>query len=52
MANQSQYVIEYELNDGINAANPSTYTIETPNITLLNPTKLGLYFDGWYIIFI
>lgn len=42
------YSIEYSLYDGTNASNPSSYTIESPNITLLNPTKTGHTFGGWY----
>jgi len=43
------YTITYVLNNGTNAANnPSNYSIESENITLLNPTKAGYSFDGWY----
>lgn len=30
------------------ASNPSTYTIESENITLYAPTKTGYLFGGWY----
>ena len=44
-----EYNITYELDGGINASgNPSKYTIETENITLVSPTKDGMIFDGWY----
>ena len=43
------YTITYELNGGVNHAdNPSSYTIETPETTLLSATKTGYTFDGWY----
>jgi uncharacterized repeat protein (TIGR02543 family) len=42
------YTITYNLNGGTNGANPSTYTILTSNITLLNATKANNTFDGWY----
>ena len=47
------YAISYELNGGTNNAdNPSSYTIETPTITLKAPTlkaptKDGIEFAGW-----
>ena len=42
------YTITYNLDGGTNAANPATYTIETPTITLLDATKSGFEFYGWY----
>ncbi|PKM40942.1 MAG: hypothetical protein CVV04_00330 [Firmicutes bacterium HGW-Firmicutes-9] len=43
-----EYNISYELNGGVNdAANPATYTIESADITLANPTKAGYNFLGW-----
>lgn len=43
------YTISYELNDGTNNNNnPSSYTIETPTITLQDPTKSGFDFVGWF----
>ena len=43
------YTITYYLNGGINTTNnPTSYTIETANIKLQNPTKTGYTFGGWY----
>lgn len=43
------YNINYILNGGTNSANnPSTYTVETEDITLEPATKTGYTFDGWY----
>ena len=43
------YSIAYFLNGGINnAGNPTSYTIQSPLISLLSPTKSGYVFDGWY----
>jgi len=45
----STYTVVYTLNGGTNnAANPATYTILTPTITLSAPTKAGNLFGGWY----
>ncbi|MGI6735813.1 MAG: InlB B-repeat-containing protein [Anaerovoracaceae bacterium] len=45
----NNYTIHYELNGGTNAkTNSSTYTIESKDITLADPTKKGYTFDGWY----
>ena len=42
------YQITYVLNGGtVNEANPATYTIETADITLNNPTREGYQFTGW-----
>ena len=40
------YNITYELNGGT-ATNPKSYTVESDNITLTNPTKTGHTFTGW-----
>lgn len=40
------YTITYDLDGGI-ASNLTTYTIETDDITLNNPSKSGYYFAGW-----
>ena len=40
------YAINYDL-DGGSAANPTSYTIETPTFTLNNPTRTGYTFEGW-----
>ena len=43
------YTITYNLDGGTNHAdNPATYTIETPTITLKEPTRTGYSFAGWY----
>ena len=45
----SNYPITYVMDRGFNnEANPSTYTILTPNITLLAPDKEGHTFNGWF----
>ena len=42
------YQISYELNGGsISGTNPTTYNIESADITLINPTKEGYNFVGW-----
>lgn len=42
------YTITYNLNGGTNNANnPSTYNIESDDITLAAPTKYGYDFTGW-----
>ena len=42
------YAITYNLNGGeVATENPATYTIETPNFTLVNPTREGYTFLGW-----
>lgn len=42
------YNIIYNLNDGTGGDTPTTYTIETPTITLGTPTRTGYIFDGWF----
>lgn len=43
-----EYTISYNLDDGTNAdTNPATYTVETDDITLAEPTKQGYIFQGW-----
>ena len=43
------YTIEYVLNDGINSSeNAISFTVETAEITLVNPSREGYIFDGWY----
>jgi uncharacterized repeat protein (TIGR02543 family) len=47
--NVINFDIFYTLNGGNhNETNPDTYHIETPTITLAEPTKLGFTFKGWY----
>ena len=41
------YNIEYTLNGGSPTGNPSTYTINSSDIILNNPTRTGYTFDGW-----
>ena len=42
------YNITYDLQGGtVNGTNPTTYTVETPTFTLINPTKQGYVFTGW-----
>lgn len=44
-----QYSITYNLNDGTNhAENPAEYNVSSVKITLLEPSKTGYRFDGWY----
>ena len=43
-----EYTITYDLDGGSVATdNPTTYNIESRNITLVNPTREGYEFDGW-----
>ena len=42
------YRIEYDLNDGtLENDNPTSYTIESDEIVLNNPSKVGYTFIGW-----
>ncbi len=42
------YTITYNLNNGTNnISNPSTYSIESPTITLKDPSRSGYTFIGW-----
>ena len=42
------YTISYDLDGGeVETANPTSYTIESDDITLVNPTKDGYEFTGW-----
>ena len=46
---EGDYIITYNLDDGTNAdENPSSYNVETETISLINPTKTGYKFAGWY----
>ena len=46
---KAEYTITYELNGGKNYSdNPTGYNVTTPTITLVNPTKTGYNFLGWY----
>ncbi|NLK53167.1 MAG: hypothetical protein GX295_12115 [Syntrophomonadaceae bacterium] len=42
------YDITYNLDGGTNGANPASYNVETPTITLENATKTGYTFAGWW----
>ena len=43
-----EYTITYDLDGGMaEGSNPTTYTIESDNITLVNPTKEFHQFVGW-----
>jgi|GEM_PF-6069811 len=43
------YSISYELNGGTNAAgNPTSYTTGSDTVAILNPTRSGYSFSGWY----
>jgi uncharacterized protein (TIGR02145 family)/uncharacterized repeat protein (TIGR02543 family) len=42
------YSINFLLDGGTNGSNPTTYTISSPTITLLEPTKAGYTFAGWF----
>ena len=49
-ATLNQYTITYDLAGGTlpdGDANPGTYTVESEDITLANPTKTGHAFAGW-----
>ena len=42
------YTISYTLDGGtVSGTNPTSYTVEDNNITLINPTKTGYTFAGW-----
>lgn len=44
------YQIEYILDGGTNdVLNPDSYTLETPSIALLDPTREGCNFLGWFV---
>lgn len=44
-----QYGIQYNLNGGtLSGTNPSSYYVNSSDITLINPTKSGYVFTGWY----
>ena len=43
-----EYAITYELNSGrVSGINPSSYNIESADISILNPGRAGFAFKGW-----
>ena len=46
----TDYTINYNLPAGAvnSATNPETFTVQTPTITLGEPTLMGATFNGWY----
>ena len=42
------YTITYDFNGGAEVKNPTSYTVETETFVLLEPTKEGYTFEGWY----
>ena len=42
-----EYRIDYVLDGGTVTSNPDKYTIESPDITINNPSKTGYTFVGW-----
>ena len=47
--NATSYTITYKLDGGTNPSNaPTSYTAQSADITLPNPTKTGYAFAGWY----
>ena len=45
---KTEYTITYDLDGGtIDGTNPTNYTIDSDEITLINPTKTGYTFAGW-----
>jgi uncharacterized repeat protein (TIGR02543 family) len=46
--NVRSYNITYDLDGGTSGANPTSYNIETPTITLKNATRTGYTFEGWF----
>ena len=46
--NATEYSLSYNLNGGVlSGNNPLKYTVESDNITLVNPIKEGYTFAGW-----
>jgi uncharacterized repeat protein (TIGR02543 family) len=44
------YTIVYDLNGGsLSGSNPATYRITSGDISLINPLKTGVSFEGWYV---
>ena len=46
---KATYKITYELDGGVNHVdNDTTYTMDSSDVVLKNPTKVGYKFEGWY----
>ena len=45
--NTITYTITYDLNGGTVSGNPSSFTVDSSDITLNNPVKPGATFNGW-----
>lgn len=43
------YTIAYNNIDEVINTNPTTYTIETEDFTIMNLSKVGYTFEGWYL---
>lgn len=43
-----RYSIEYDVNGGENAQNPTEYTVESDDILLSAPSRVGYEFEGWF----
>lgn len=43
------FTLNYNYNGGLDAQNPSSYTIETETIVLKETSKAHYTFDGWYL---
>ena len=44
------YDLTYDLAGGVAPSNPTLYNVESPDITIQNPTRLGYTFAGWTIV--
>ena len=44
---KTAYTITYNLNGGTISGQPTTYKVDTENITLPTPTRTGYTFNGW-----
>lgn len=42
------YAIEYDVNGGESVQNPTEYTVESDDILLNAPTRVGYEFEGWF----
>ena len=42
------FTISYTLDGGTSGGNPISYTVETATITLVEASKVGYTFEGWY----